>query len=157
MNQIFDWVHTPNSVEELFAAWKQAKPVFSHTFCLWLQAWCGLHGVTEAGLLLKKILVIQKWFLYETISFMLNWGILLKPKDQLAMEKITETLKRWLSNHQPEAEGETEVVMLWRWWPGAVVFFPTGAGAGNLGMCRFLFCSFQFFVYTVFLLAYRET
>jgi hypothetical protein len=94
MNQIFDWVHIPNSVEDLFDGWKEVKLVFSHSLYIVLIArltWATWRNRNRMAFE-KKFLSNTKVVLYETVSFYVEPGILLKPKDLLTLEKIKEIL-----------------------------------------------------------------
>jgi hypothetical protein len=50
--------------------------------------------------------------MYDAISFMQSWGVLLKLEELSRLEKIMELVKRWLQKFQPTVGKGIDIVVL---------------------------------------------
>lgn len=87
----------PRSVETLYDDWMAPNVHLSNSFRMYIIAgfvwamWCNRNKMA-----IEKKSEQLKMILYGFISYMQRWELMLKPKDQVKLKKMLDSLNNWL-------------------------------------------------------------
>ena len=98
LKNIAGWDRVPRSVASLFSNWGVGTSHAACTFHLFIVAglvwslWCNRNKMA----IMKKFPNSTTTIIYEIMSFLQSWSMLLKTREQAMLEDILDSVKKWL-------------------------------------------------------------
>jgi hypothetical protein len=95
MKNIVGWDRVPRSVASLFSNWGAGTSHAACTFHLFIVArlvwslWCNRNKMA----IMKKIPNNTTTIIYEVVSFLQSWSVLLKTREHAMLEDILDSVK----------------------------------------------------------------
>lgn len=111
---ILDWKQASSSVEGIFARKDVIKLHISQSLRLFLIAvlvWALWHNRNKMAIE-KKFPSSTTVIMYDAISFMQSWGLLLKTEESKGLKNILELMKCWIHIFQPAAGDDSDIAVL---------------------------------------------
>jgi hypothetical protein len=113
LRQVFGRNNIPNSVEEMFCFWIEAKPKRAYLFRLFLLA-----GMVWALWRNRNKMMFEKEFpcnpfvlLRDVVSFLQKWKVLLSEDEQIMLEKKLEEVHSWIFSFKSIDGGGSDIVV----------------------------------------------
>jgi hypothetical protein len=105
------WDLVPRSVASMFSNWRVGTSQAACTFHLFIVAglvwslWCNRNKMA----ITKKFPNSSTTIIYEIMSFLQSWSVLLKTKDQAMLEDILDSMKNWLREQHSVEENCSDI------------------------------------------------
>jgi hypothetical protein len=111
IKNIAGWDRVPKSVASLFSNWGVSTSHAACTFHLFIVAelvwslWCNRNKMT----IMKKLPNNMTTIIYEVVSFLQSWSVLLKTREHAMLEDILDSVKKWLQEHHSVEENYSDI------------------------------------------------